>query len=241
MEQSFWQHVADLRRSLIRSGCALILGFVLSIFLSHNLLELLTQNAGKLVFLRPAELLMAQLKVAFLNGIFVSLPVILWEIGSFFWPALYPPERRALLIYLPFAFILFTLGMIFGYFVVVRIGYHFLVSLSLPNIQPAISIDHYLSFVISSVIACALVFMLPVVLLLLTRIGIVKASFLWRRQRSMIIALLILVAVITPTVDIISMLLVFIPIFLLFELSILLAWIAEKKARRRVTLKALRD
>lgn len=233
MEQSFWQHVSELRRCLIRSGLALILGFVLSIFICRDLLLFLTEGAGQLVFLRPAELLMAQLKVAFVNGIFVSLPVILWQIGGFFWPALYPSERRALLFYLPFAFLLFATGMAFGFFIVVRIGYRFLVSLSLPQIQPAISIDHYLSFVITSILACAFIFMLPVILLLLTRIGVMKAAFLWRQQRSVIIGLLVLVAIITPTVDIISMLLVFFPLLLLFELSILLAWIAEKKAIRR--------
>lgn len=236
MEQNFWQHVADLRRCFIRVALALLLGFCLSLFLSKNLLHLITAPAGKLIFLRPAEALMAQLKVAFVNGIFISLPVILWQIGSFLWPALYPNERKALLIYMPFAFILFTVGMAFGYLVVVQIGYKFLISMAPSNVMAAISLDHYLSFVFSSVLACAVIFMLPIVVLILARIGVLKASFLWRQQRAIIIGLMVLVAIITPTVDIVSMLLVFVPILFLFELSILLAWLAERRRKRRAVI-----
>lgn len=235
MEQTFWQHLADLRRCLIRVALALLLGFCLSLFLSKELLHLITAPAGKLVFLRPAEALMAQLKVAFVNGIFVSMPVILWQIAGFLWPALYPHERRALLLYLPFAFLLFGVGMAFGYLVVVRLGYDFLVSLAPVNVLPAISLDNYLSFIFSSVLSCAFIFMMPILILLLARIGILKASFLWKQQRSIVIGLLVLVAIITPTVDMISMLLVFLPLLFLFELSVLLAWLAERRRRRKET------
>lgn len=232
-ELGFLEHLAELRQCLIGVALALALGFAFSVFLSRDLLNLLVARAGKLVFLRPAEPLMVQLKIALVNGIIVSMPVILWQMARFLWPALYPRERRILLLYLPFGFLLFCAGLAFGYLVVVEVGYKFLVSLAPVNIQQSITMDNYLSFVLSSTLACALVFMLPVVVLILTRIGLLKTSFLWRQQKTIVIGLMIVVAVITPTVDAVSMLLVFLPLFLLFELSILLAAITERRAARR--------
>ena len=227
------EHLADLRRCLVRVALALLLGFILSLTVSRQVMEIMIARAGKLVFLRPAEPLMAQLKIALVNGIAISLPITLWQIGRFLWPALYSRERRALLLYLPFGFLLFCAGLAFGYFVVVRIGYGFLVSLAPRNTQQSITIDNYLSFVLSSVLACALVFMLPVVVLLLTRIGLLKTSFLWRQQKTIILGLMVVVAIITPTVDAVSMLLVFLPLLFLFELSIVLAAITERRAAKR--------
>lgn len=228
-EQNFWQHLAEMRKSLIRIATALLLGFLGSLFLSKQILNLMTAPAGSLVFLRPAEAMMAQIKVAFLNGIFVSLPVNLWVIGGFFWPALYRHERKCLLLYLPFAFILFALGLAFGYFGIVRLGYKFLLSFATENIQPMISLDTYISFVLSSIMMCGLIFLLPVLVLLLARLGVLKTAFLWKQQRLIIIALAILVAIITPSVDLFSMVLIFIPLLLLFEFSIFLAWLGERR------------
>lgn len=234
---TFLGHISDLRRCLIRVALALILGFAASAFVSGRLLEVI--RAGReLVILRPAEALMGQIKIALINGIVISLPVVLWQIGVFVWPALYENERRALLLYLPFAWILFLTGVAFGFLVVVRLGYRFLLSLVPKGMHAYISMDNYLSFVLSSALACGLVFLLPVVVLLLARLGVLKAAFLWRQQRLVIVGLAIVVAIITPTVDAVSMILVFLPLFGLFELSILLAWVAERRRVKRLVAQA---
>lgn len=229
MAENFWQHLAELRRCLIKMALALLLGFMISLFLSKQILELITAPAGRLVFLHPTEALMAQLQVAFLNGLLVSLPVNFVLIGGFFGPALYPHERRCLWIYLPFAFVLFTTGLLFGYLVVVRLGYRFLLSFATVNIQPMISLETYIGFVLSAMLICGVIFLLPVMVLLLARLGIMKAAFLWRQQRAIIISLAFLVAIITPTVDAFSMALVFLPLLALLEFSILLAWWGERR------------
>jgi sec-independent protein translocase protein TatC len=235
MEQNFLQHLAEFRKCIIKIVLALLFGFILSLFLSKNLLAMITLPAGHLVFLRPAEALMAQLKTALLNGILVSLPVILWQVGSFLWPALYSHERKYLLIYLPFIFLMFCSGLIFGFFVIVRLGYQFLLSFATDNIQPMISLDTYLSFVLSSMLMCGAIFLLPILVLLLSRIGILKAAFLWNQQRIIIIGLAVLVALITPTIDAFSMILIFCPLLILLELSILLAWLGERKQKKKTT------
>jgi sec-independent protein translocase protein TatC len=176
---------------------------------------------------------MAQLKMALLNAVFISLPVTLWHIGSFLWPALYRKERKYLLIYLPFIFLMFTAGMAFGYFVIVRLGYNFLLSFATATIQPMISLDTYLSFVLSSMLLCGLVFLLPVIVLLLSGLGILKSAFLWRQQPYIIIGLAVLVAMITPTVDAFSMILVFVPLLMLLELSVALAWFGERRRGKK--------
>lgn len=230
---TFLGHLSDLRRCLIRAALALIVGFAASIFLSGRLLEFI--RAGReLVILRPAEALMGQLKIALVNGVVISFPIVLWQIGAFIRPALYKNERRALLFYLPFALILFLAGVGFGFLVVVRLGYRFLLSLVPEGMHAYISLDNYLSFVLSSTLACGLVFLLPVAVLFLARLGVLKAAFLWRQQRLVIIGLAVLVAIITPTVDAVSMILVFLPLFGLFELSILLAWVAERRRAKRL-------
>ncbi len=233
-EQSFLEHLGDLRKCLIGVVLALLFGFAGSLFISRELLRFITANAGKLVFLRPAEALMAQLKVALINGIVVSLPITLWRIGCFLWPAFYPRERKTLLFFLPFCFLLFCTGLGFGYFVVVRVGYEFLLSFASDTLQPMISLEKYISFVLSSILICGTIFMLPIVILILNRIGILKASFLRRQQKLIIIGLMALVAILTPTVDAVSMILVFLPLLFLFELSVLLASISERRKAKRI-------
>jgi Twin arginine targeting (Tat) protein translocase TatC len=238
MEQNFWQHLSELRIRLIKIACASLLGFLLSLFLSSDLLQLITAPAGHLVFLRPAEALVGQLKIALINGVLVSLPVSLWQIGVFFRPALYPHERKYLAFFLPFTFLFFCVGLGFGYFVVVRLGYQFLLSFATENIQPMISLATYLSFVLSSMLLCGLLFLLPIAVLLLTRIGLLTTRFLWSQQKPIIIGLAMIVAIITPTVDVFSMILVFVPLLALFELSIFLAWLTERKNKLRFQLRS---
>lgn len=234
MEASFWKHLEELRRCLIRSVLAILIGFLLSLSVSKGILNVLTSNAEHLVFLRPTEALMAQLKVALLNGIVIAFPVILWQTGRFLWPALYPKERKTLLIYLPFAFILFVSGLFFGYFIVARLGYRFLLSFGTDILRPMISLESYMTFILSSMLACGLVFLLPIAMLLLTQIGLLRIQFLCKKQRAIIIGLLAITAILTPTVDVFSMLLVFMPLLLLFEVSLLLAWLSDrhKKAKK---------
>lgn len=233
MEMNFWQHLAELRKRLIKVTAAIGLGFVGSLFLSKTLLVVLTYQAGKLVFLRPAEAFMAQMKLALLNGLIVALPIILWQLGGFLWPALYPQERKFLWWMLSCGFIFFCTGLAFGYWIVVRLGYRFLLSFATANIQPMISLETYLSFIMSVMLICGLIFVMPLVILLLTRLGLIRASLLWRHQKLLIIGLTVVVAVITPTVDWFSMVLVLVPVLILLELSILLSWWVERRAKKR--------
>lgn len=232
--KGFLEHLTDLRSCIIKVLIAVLICFMASIFASRGLLELIIAHAGKLVVLQPVEGFMAQLKIAFIAGLVLSFPVILWQVGSFIWPALYSQERRALLLYLPFAVILFFAGVTFGFLIIVRLGYQFLMA-QVPNgVEPHISLDNYLSFVLSSALTCGIVFLMPVLILLLARLGILKAKFLWRQQKVVIVGLMILVAFITPTVDAFSMFLVFVPLLLLFEFSILLAWLSGRRHEKRL-------
>jgi sec-independent protein translocase protein TatC len=100
-----------------------------------------------------------------------------------------------------------------------------------------ISLDTYLSFVLSSMLLCGLVFLLPVIVLLLSGLGILKSAFLWRQQPYIIIGLAVLVAMITPTVDAFSMILVFVPLLMLLELSVALAWFGERRRGKKEAAK----
>ena len=161
MEQNFWQHMSELRKCIISILAAIALGFLLSLFISKELLHLITAPAGRLVFLHPTEALMAQLKVALLNGILVSMPVVIWKLLSFIRPALYQHEYKNILWITPLGFFLFIFGMMFGYLVIVQLGYRFLLSFASDNIQPMINLDTYLSFVLNSMLICGFFFYCP--------------------------------------------------------------------------------
>jgi len=210
---------------------ALGLGFCLSLFVSQEILNFIIKPAGQLVFLQPAGALMAQLKVALLNGIVVSLPVVLWQAGLFVWSGLYAAERKQLLLFLCSLFCLFCLGLAFGYFVLVRIGYRVLLSFASEQLQPLISVETYLAFVLNTILICGILFLLPMILVYLAKFGLIKADFLRKQRSKVIVGLSILVALITPTVDLLSMLLVLLPVIMLFEVGIWLVSWSEREQK----------
>ena len=229
-------HLQELRKRLILSFIAIGIGFFLCYAFKEFLFDILAApllkkmpKGGSLIFISVAEAFFTYMKVAFIAGIIVTSPFILYQIWAFVAPGLYQKEKRYVIPFVLGGSLFFALGVLFGYYVAIPIGFRFLLGFATDLIKPMPSMKEYLSFSIKFLLAFGLVFEFPVVLVLLAKIGVVDAKMLARQRKYAILLIFIFAAVMTPP-DIISQVLMAIPLMGLYELSILLSKIFGKKA-----------
>jgi sec-independent protein translocase protein TatC len=217
---SLIEHLQELRSRLIKS---IIFIIVCSIFLYNyidRILFILSRPVGRLVFISPTEALITNIKIAFLGGIFLSSPFVIYQIWRFVGTGLNPRERRYTLLFGPFSFLFFILGCIFGYFVIVPVGMKFLLSFASDALVPMITISRYISFIGTLTLTFGIVFQLPLLSLFLTKIGIVSPAFLSNKRKHAIVFIFILAATLTPP-DVITQCLMAVPLLVLYEISII--------------------
>jgi len=224
---TFTEHLEELRQRIIRSLVFVIIASILTYAFTDKILIFLSKPAGRLVFIAPAEAFITRIKLALFGGLYLSLPLILYEVWGFVSSGLERTERKYALLFSVFSFILFTAGTLLGYFVIVPMGLNFLLSFSSEYLQPMISVGRYTSFVMSLSFAFGLVFQLPLAILFLTKTGIVTPEFLSRNRKYTVIIIFIAAAVFTPP-DVITQCLMAIPLLALYEISIFLSRIARK-------------
>jgi sec-independent protein translocase protein TatC len=187
-------------------------------------------TGGSLIFISVAEAFFTYMKVAFIAGLILASPFILYQIWAFVAPGLYRNEKKYVV---PFVFagsFFFATGIFFGYYVAIPVGFKFLLGFATDLIKPMPSMKEYLSFSIKFLLAFGIVFEFPVVLVLLARIGVVDAKTLARHRKYAILLIFIFAAVMTPP-DLISQVLMALPLMGLYELSILLSKIFGKKPK----------
>ncbi|MGB9662413.1 MAG: twin-arginine translocase subunit TatC [Moorellaceae bacterium] len=231
------EHLEELRRVLIVCSIALGLATLVTYFgFRSQLLALLTRPAKalgvSLVYITPGEAFFTSIKVSFLAAIFLALPVILWQVWSFVLPALHPHERRWVYIIMPFSLLLFVGGIAFGYYVVFPAVLRFLLVTASEGFQPLITISRYLGFLSTFVLPFGLVFQLPLVIMLLTRWGLVTPGFLARNRKIAVLIIFVVAAILTPTPDVISQLLMGLPMVLLYESSIWLSYLVRRRQEK---------
>jgi sec-independent protein translocase protein TatC len=167
-------------------------------------------------------------------GIVAGFPYLLWEIWRFIKPALKQKEVRAARGFIGYASGLFLTGVLFGYYIVTPMAIYFLGNYKVdPTIQNNFSIDSYISVVTTLVLMMGLVFELPIVIYFLAKIGLITAKFMRKYRKHAMVVILIVAAVITPTTDIFTQMLVAVPLYGLFEISIFVAKREEKKRAAR--------
>ena len=237
----FTAHLAELRRCLIISFAAVGVGFLAAYAFSGELLEWLVRPlikalppGNKLVFTALPEAFFIYLKVSLIAGIVVASPVIFYQLWMFIAPGLYHKEKRLVL---PFVFIstaLFVGGALFGYYVVFPVGFKFLVGFSTENIKALPSIQMYLTFSLKLLLGFGLVFEFPVLAYFLGKAGIINAKMMANNRRVAILLIFIVAAVVTPP-DIVSQILLAIPLYILYEGSILIVRIIGRKREKALT------
>jgi sec-independent protein translocase protein TatC len=219
----FTDHLDELRHRLIISLVGIGLGFAVSYGFSQQLLLLLQRPMPtRLVFIAPTEAFFVNLKVAFYAGLFLSVPLLLFQVWKFVAPGLYEHERRYSFPFLIISTILFLLGAIFAYVVILPIALHFLISQGGELWQPNITLSNYLSFCMRLILAAGLVFEFPVLMYFLAKVGVVTPAFLVKNRKYAVLAAFVIAAILTPP-DVFSQVLLAVPLLLLFEVSIFVA------------------
>ena len=228
--QSIFDHLTELRRRIIWAGLSVVGGVVVSMLFSHRLFTWMISTAGvKLIQTHPSDAFLAEFRLAIVAGLIIALPVLLYQLVAFILPALRANERRILWIGLPMATGLFVLGWLFGWFVVIPITKKFFFDIaSTAGVESMITPRSYIGFVMGICNPLGLAFELPLVVLILARIGLVSAALLARVRKFAFLAIMILAAILSPP-DVISMTIFMVPLYGLYEVSILLARVAGKR------------
>ena len=225
-ELSLLQHLGELRDRLMVASFAVLITTIIAFFFAKDIILALEQPAhlGKpLQIISPTEGFTTYMRVALFSGIALAMPVILYEIYAYIDPALRSGERRFILLMGPFVLGLFIGGMAFCYFVLLPQAINFLFNFGSEVFEASPRASDYISFVTTFILGVGLVAEMPVIIFALTRIGIVSRSWLAKRRGYVLILCFFVGAVITPTPDPFNQTLVSVPMYLLFEVGLLLS------------------
>jgi len=227
-KQTIIEHLEDLRQSLLISVVAIIIAAIGSFYYSEQILSIIISPLKalneNLIVTGVTEAFFVKLKLSFLAGFIIAFPIVAWAIWRFFKPALYPHERKWVYILFPVTIILFTAGVLFAYFGILRLVLNFFIYIAGENLETMFKVDQYVSFVMAFIIPFGLVFELPVVVFFLTKLGIINYEMLARNRKYALLVIVILAAALTPGPDPVSQMLMALPVYLLFEVSI---WVAK--------------
>ncbi len=253
LRMPFWSHLEELRKRLIRSILWIAVGFGVCFNYSEDLLNVLMvplnmkmgvqsafpfvnftpyQIQQKLYFSTLIEPFMSHLKIAFVSGIILVIPALLYQAWKFISPGLLPHERRYAGRFVFFSTIFFLIGLLFCYFLLLPFAIPFLITYKTEHLTPIIKIGEYIDFTLKFLLACGLVFELPLVMVLLGRMGIIEHARLAKFRKYAFLISFIIGAIITPTPDVFNMTIMSIPIYLLYELGILGVRLFGKKKNR---------
>lgn len=231
------EHLLELRRRLLWSIGAVAIAFGVCLYFARPIFSFLVQplvraGQGKIIYTQIFEAFFVEIKVAFFAAMMAAFPVIANQLWQFIAPGLYKNEKRALLPFLWATPILFLMGASLAYYVAIPVALHFLLGFqgNLGGIQQEAlpAVGNYLSFVMQFLFGFGLAFLLPVLLMLLERVGIITRKQLISSRRYAIVGAFAIAAVLTPP-DIGSQLLLAIPLMILYELAIIGIWFTERR------------
>ncbi len=231
----FTVHLEELRKRLITSFIAVGIGFILSYGFKEYLFKILVHPLVKvmkpgdsLIFTGLPEAFFTYLKVAFLAGLMVAAPVIIYQFWMFVAPGLYDREKRLMLPIVFLSSIFFIGGALFGYFIVFPWGFKFFLGFATETIRPMPSMKEYLGFSAKLLLAFGLVFELPLVITFLARLGIVSVDFLKKNRKYALLLFFVGAALLTPP-DVVTQIMMALPLMVLYEISIIGARVFGKK------------
>lgn len=234
-------YLQEIRKRLILSFIGVGVGFLICYAFSDSIFDILAAPLVKimpaestLIFRTVAEAFFTYMKVGFVAGLMLASPFLLYQVWGFVSRRLDEDKKRYVLPFVLAGSFFFALGILFGYFVALPFGCKFLLKYATQSIRPLPDMNAYLSFSVKFILAFGLVFELPVVLLVLARVGAINAKMLAQKRRYAILLIFIFALVISPP-DVISQVLMALPLMGLYEVSILLCKIFEKKPGRILT------
>ena len=235
-EMSIIAHVEELRRTLIRCVCAVILSAILCGIFWERIFDFfavfplrLSDPAPRLIYTAPAETVMLSFRIALTGGVVLASPLLFWQIWRFVAPGLYKKERTLMLLSTLASTFCFLSGFAFCYFMLPLL-LRFLTGFAAVRIEPFFRIDEYVNFLIRMSLAFGIAFEMPVIAFVLSRMGIIDHRSLIRWFRYSVVVIFIVAAIITPP-DVLSQVLLALPLLALYALSIFVAFLAKQRSK----------
>jgi sec-independent protein translocase protein TatC len=234
-KMSFLEHLDELRKRLIVCVSALGIGFVVSWGFINQLVDFIfvplkgTIQGGKFQYTEPGEFFMLQMKLAALAGLFLALPIILWQIWRFVAPGLYANEKRFAIPFVLLSTIFFTLGAAFSHYIAFPWTMAFFASFERPDIEFIPRVSPVFAMYVKMALAMGLVFEMPTAVYFLARVGVVTAGFLIKQFKYAVLVIFVVAAILTPGTDVVSQAMMAGPMILLYVLSIGIAWAVGRK------------
>jgi sec-independent protein translocase protein TatC len=245
------EHLSELRKRILFSLIAVVIGFAFCFYYSEYIFQILTlplhgvlnfslkkpfitikatENPGSgLVFLAPAEAFWMHLKISLISGFVISSPVVLYEFWKFVAPGLLTKEKKYALPFIIVTTFLFLIGALFCFIIVLPFAIKFLLTYKTESLKPMLSVGRYIDFCLKFIVAFGAIFELPVVVVFLTKMGIVTTEFLAKNRRYAILLAFVVAALLTPTPDAFNQILMAVPIIMLYEAGIWASKILDKK------------
>ena len=234
-EMTFLEHLEELRWRIIYSLVGIVIGAILGWIFIDILVDVVllkpAKDAGALLQnLRPFGQLFLYMQIAIIVGIIISIPNIFFQFWQFISPALRKHERRYIFWIVTFSSLCFLAGIAFAYFVMLPLTLKFAAQFGSETIKNEFAIDEYMSIIISVMLAAGLIFELPMISFFLSKLGILKPSFMKKYRKHAIVAILVTAAFLTPGTDPVSQIVLAVPLVVLYEISILISKISQKKS-----------
>jgi sec-independent protein translocase protein TatC len=233
----FLDHLEELRWRLLWSLLALVVCSIagLVIVTRFKVLHILTAPiepylpSPMLNYAAPQDAMMVTIKLALFVGLLLAFPIIAAQIWAFLSPALQKSEKRAIIPALYFGLLLFVAGVTMGYAIVLPASLEFMMGFQTATLEPVIMIGEYMNFATSLLVAFGIAFELPVVIISLTLVGLVTPEFLSNKRRHALAVITVVSAENTPVGDVVTMLMMMVPLALLYELSIILSKVVVRR------------
>ena len=246
-QMTFFEHLVELRKRIINSLLAILAGAAIGWFVAPRFVNIITvpiraaltaHNLNpQLVYTGPTDYLSLLIKLSIYIGIVLASPVILYQVWLFVAPALYRNEKSAVTGFLFSTVFLFLAGIAFAYFLALPHILNFLVGFQGP-VVPLIKIDEYFDLVLLVIVALGLVFELPVLIFFLTLFGIVTPRFLIQNTKYAILVITVVAAIVTPTPDAVTMLLVMGVMTVLYFIGVAVSWVVVRRKEKRLAAEA---
>jgi len=225
-------HLAELRKRLVRSLIAVVITSILSFIFYKQIFNILVRPAPadiQLIYIEMTEMIGTIMRVCLFSGIILAMPYLVYQLIMFISPALTRKEKRYVYLIIPWVTLMLVAGVVFTYFVLIPPAIKFLITFGSDIATPQIKIGNYISIVTRLLLAVGLVFEMPVLTTFLARIGIITPKWLSDKRRVAVIFAFILAAIVTPTIDPVNQTLVAAPLIVLYEMSIWLAKLVQRK------------
>ncbi|HSL22935.1 MAG TPA: twin-arginine translocase subunit TatC [Vicinamibacterales bacterium] len=238
-KMSFLEHLDELRKRLITSVASIAVGFLVCLFFINQIfafimrpLQLVLPHGGKFIYTEPTEMFMLQMKGAALAGLVLAAPMVLYQLWLFIAPGLYSHEKKFAIPFVLLTSFFFMAGVAFSHFIAFPWAWVFFASFTTDYVDFMPKVAPVFSLYAKMLLAFGLIFQLPTIVLFLSRFGMITPRFLLRNFKYAFLAIFVIAAVLSPGTDIVSQLMMAVPMLLLYIISIAVAWLFRPRARR---------